>query len=106
LNGNEGNKVRVGVAARHLAPDLTFHIDGNASTTLHITPGGHAELIAGGRVRGETVMLFKQRKSVVCSVCGRLIASTDRRFVDKNRVTKEERHTHIDCRAAGPQPRP
>jgi len=36
-------------------------------------------------------------KSVVCAVCGKLVEAKERRFVDKNRKTKVERHTHIAC---------
>ena len=46
-------------------------------------------------------MLFRKPKPVTCSVCGQTIAPKDRRFVDKNRVTKVERHTHIDCHTRG-----
>jgi len=42
-------------------------------------------------------MFFKKPKPVVCAVCGRAIDPKDRRFVDKSRVTKVERHTHIGC---------
>ena len=42
-------------------------------------------------------MFFKKHKPVVCSVCGKTIAREERRFVAKNRVTKEERHTHLEC---------
>ena len=43
-------------------------------------------------------MFFKKDKPVICSVCGKTIASIERRFVEKNRVTKEERHTHLECK--------
>jgi hypothetical protein len=33
-------------------------------------------------------------------VCGKEIAPKERRFVEKNRVTKAERHTHVICRKA------
>jgi len=46
-------------------------------------------------------MFFIKTKLVACAVCGKSIAPKERRFVDKNRVTKEERHTHIGCRKAG-----
>jgi hypothetical protein len=42
-------------------------------------------------------MFFKKPKAVTCAVCGGIIGPKDRRFVDKNRVTKVERHTHIEC---------
>jgi ribosomal protein L37E len=42
-------------------------------------------------------MFFKKPKPAICAVCGNAISPKDRRFVDKNRVTKVERHTHIDC---------
>jgi len=43
-------------------------------------------------------MFFKKSKVVGCVVCGNAIDPKARRFVEKNRVTKVERHTHIDCR--------
>jgi hypothetical protein len=43
-------------------------------------------------------MFFKKRNPVICAVCGKEISPSDRRFVDKNRVTKAERHTHIGCK--------
>lgn len=42
-------------------------------------------------------MFFKKPKPVACAVCGNTIAAKERRFVEKNRVTKVEHHTHIDC---------
>ncbi len=42
-------------------------------------------------------MFFKKPTPAVCTVCGKPIGLKDRRFVDKNRVTKEARHTHVDC---------
>jgi hypothetical protein len=32
----------------------------------------------------------------VCTVCGKTIAPHERRFVEKNRTTKIERHTHVN----------
>ena len=46
-------------------------------------------------------MLFRMFKPIICSVCGKVIDSKERRFVEKNRVTKVERHTHVSCRKAG-----
>jgi hypothetical protein len=46
----------------------------------------------------EAAMFFRKGKSVTCAVCGKAIAPKERRFVDKNRVTKAERHTHVTCR--------
>jgi hypothetical protein len=43
-------------------------------------------------------MFFRNRKPVACTVCGKPIEPKEGRFVDKNRVTKEERHTHIACK--------
>ena len=43
-------------------------------------------------------MFFKKATPVVCAICGKGIDSKERRFVDKNRVTKAERHTHVTCR--------
>ena len=42
-------------------------------------------------------MFFRKSKPVICAVCGKAIAPKDGRFVDKNRATKAERHTHIEC---------
>ena len=42
-------------------------------------------------------MFFKRLKPVTCAVCGNIIAPKDRRFLEKNRVTKVERHTHLEC---------
>ena len=43
-------------------------------------------------------MFFRKPKTVVCAICGKEIGPKERRFVDKNRVTKAERHTHVGCR--------
>jgi len=43
-------------------------------------------------------MFFRKPKSVTCAACGKTIAPKERRFVDRNRVTKAERHTHVTCR--------
>ena len=45
----------------------------------------------------EVAMFFRKPKPVNCAVCGKAIDPNDRRFVDKNRVTKTERHTHLTC---------
>ena len=42
-------------------------------------------------------MWFKKPQAVVCSVCGKTIAPSERRFVEKKRATKAERHTHLNC---------
>ena len=42
-------------------------------------------------------MFFRKSKPVSCAVCGKSIGPKERRFVDKNRVTKVERHTHVAC---------
>jgi hypothetical protein len=42
-------------------------------------------------------MFFRKPKTVICAVCGKSLQPKERRFVDKNRVTKMERHTHLDC---------
>jgi predicted nucleic acid-binding Zn ribbon protein len=43
-------------------------------------------------------MLFSRKtKSVECVVCGKAIAPKERRFVEKNRHTRVERHTHVAC---------
>ena len=44
-------------------------------------------------------MLFRKPKAVVCAVCGKSIEPREGRFVDKNRLTRAERHTHINCRS-------
>jgi hypothetical protein len=46
------------------------------------------------------MFLSRKQKSVICVVCGQTIAPKERRFVEKNRVTKAERHTHIGCKPA------
>jgi hypothetical protein len=45
-------------------------------------------------------MFFRKPTTVICAACGKPIEPRDRRFVDKNRVTKIEQHTHLDCRTA------
>jgi len=47
-------------------------------------------------------MFRKKPRPVACSVCGKAIAPRERRFVDKNRLSKVERHTHIDCQKSIP----
>jgi hypothetical protein len=42
-------------------------------------------------------MWFKKPAPVVCAICGKAIAPRERRFVEKNRTTKIERHTHVKC---------
>jgi len=42
-------------------------------------------------------MFFRKPKPVSCSVCGKSTAPKERRTVEKNRVTKAERHTHVTC---------
>jgi predicted nucleic acid-binding Zn ribbon protein len=42
-------------------------------------------------------MFFKKPRPATCAVCGKAIEPDDRRFVEKNRVTKVERHMHINC---------
>ena len=41
--------------------------------------------------------LFRKPKVVTCAACGNTIAPREPRRVDKNRVTKGERHTHLTC---------
>jgi hypothetical protein len=43
------------------------------------------------------MFLWRKQKSVICVVCGQTIEPKERRFVEKNRVTKTERHTHVKC---------
>jgi hypothetical protein len=45
-------------------------------------------------------MFFRKQKTVVCAACSKPIEPKERRFVEKNRVTKTERHTHVDCQRA------
>jgi hypothetical protein len=50
-------------------------------------------------------MFFHKPKAVICAVCGKPIEPGERRFAEKNRVTKVERHTHVGChKAAGDIP--
>ena len=42
-------------------------------------------------------MWFRKPAAVVCAVCGKTIAPREGRFVEKNRTTKSERHTHVKC---------
>lgn len=43
-------------------------------------------------------MFFRRPMPHVCAVCGKPIEPKAQRFVEKNRITKVERHTHIGCR--------
>ena len=45
-------------------------------------------------------MFFRKSKPIICAVCGKPIDPKERRFADKNRVTKAERHTHVSCQKA------
>jgi hypothetical protein len=72
--------------------------DGELSVT-----GQERRLVGDIESRG-AIMFFKKPKTVICSACGKEIEPREPRFVDKNRVTKAERHTHISC-AKGEQPR-
>lgn len=40
---------------------------------------------------------FRKPKIQMCAVCGKPIEAKEQRFVEKNRVTKVERHTHQSC---------
>jgi hypothetical protein len=51
-------------------------------------------------------MFFRKPKLATCAVCGKLIESKERRFVDRNRITKVERHVHIACHNAEADTRP
>ena len=42
-------------------------------------------------------MFFRKPKPAICAVCGKSIAPREHRFVEKNRITKAERQTHIEC---------
>ncbi len=44
-------------------------------------------------------MFFRKPKAVLCVVCGKAIEPRERRFVEKNRLTKAEQHTHVNCRS-------
>jgi len=47
-------------------------------------------------------MFFRKSKPVNCATCGKPIEPKERRFVDKNRITKVERHTHVQCHPGKP----
>jgi hypothetical protein len=51
-------------------------------------------------------MWFKKPRAIVCAVCGKTIAPSERRFVEKNRKTKTERHTHVNCSSIALQQSP
>ena len=42
-------------------------------------------------------MWFKKPQVIVCAVCGKTIARSERRIVEKHRGTKTERHAHLNC---------
>jgi hypothetical protein len=42
-------------------------------------------------------MFFGKPKPATCAVCGKAIEPKERRFVDRNRITKVERHVHLAC---------
>ena len=44
------------------------------------------------------MFFLRKAKAVECVVCGKAIAPKEHRFVDKNRLTRVERHAHIACR--------
>jgi hypothetical protein len=44
-------------------------------------------------------MFFRKPKAVACAICGKTIEPKERRFVEKNRLTKVEQHTHVNCRS-------
>jgi hypothetical protein len=46
------------------------------------------------------MFFFRKPRVVACAVCDKDIAPKERRFVDKNRITKVERHTHLSCKKA------
>ena len=48
-------------------------------------------------------MFFRKPKTAICAVCGKPIEPREPRFVDKNRLTKAERHVHVGCHP-GAQP--
>jgi hypothetical protein len=50
-------------------------------------------------------MLFRKPKLATCAVCGKAIEPKERRFVDRNRITKVERHVHLACHTAEPAAR-
>jgi hypothetical protein len=43
-------------------------------------------------------MLFRRAKPISYAVCGKALEPKECRFVEKNRITKTERHTHVTCR--------
>jgi hypothetical protein len=42
-------------------------------------------------------MFWRRPKAVVCAECGKTIEPGESRFVNKDRVTKVERHAHLRC---------
>jgi len=50
--------------------------------------------------RWEGPVFFRKATLVTCAVCGKAIEPKERRFVEKNRMTKVVRHTHPACRTA------
>ena len=40
---------------------------------------------------------WRKAKPVECVVCGKPIAPKERRFVDKNLLTRTVRHAHVAC---------
>ena len=51
-------------------------------------------------------MFFTRPKTVICAACGKPIEPRERRFVDKNRVTKAERQVHATCHEAAQPTKP
>jgi predicted nucleic acid-binding Zn ribbon protein len=50
-------------------------------------------------------MFFRKPRLTTCGVCAKPIEPKERRFVDKNRITKVERHVHVACHTAEPSTR-
>jgi hypothetical protein len=46
------------------------------------------------------MFFLRKQKPVICVVCNQAIAPKERRFVERNRVTKTERHSHVSCQPA------
>ena len=94
---------------RRLTADLSALLSRGRRATTHGAPapvvGPHEcgcipdHAVAMPHGSWEEAMWFRKPAPVVCTVCSKEIASRERRFVEKNRTTKIERHTHVNCAA-------
>ena len=90
--------VRVGrkTSADHRAGTMTTALAHTQQAWISITP-----LPYNGRerlVRRVAMFFLRKAKPVECVVCGKVIAPKESRVVDKNRLTRVERHAHVSCR--------